>query len=164
LAKAAAKQVLGGVGNGKYTLHATNRLVTLAALRDERKVQEFLRCNPHWAGVSAGDRGDSIHEVLTPRFLDRLVARGGSCILYTHLGKLTRDLATGGFSAAAIAAFRTLASYSQSGKILVTTTARLLESVSSAQHTTCLAPTGRCLDPDRSIAERPFMPLKFPTL
>jgi hypothetical protein len=163
IAKEAAKQVLARTGNRKYALHGSNRLVTPAALRDGRKVREFLRCNPHWAGVSAGDRGDSIHEVLTPRFFDRLVARRGSCILYTHLGKLTRGLSTGGFNAAAVAAFRTLASYSQSGKILVTTTARLLESVWSSSRVLGCG-SGGTINGESVSSELLSSPLQYPHL
>jgi hypothetical protein len=93
-------------------------------LRDGAQVDEFLRCNPHWGGVSSADTGVGIGGVLTKRFLDRLVRREGSCILYTHLGKL------GGvrrFNQSAIAGFRLLADYYHKGQILVTTTRRLLD-------------------------------------
>ena len=62
--------------------------------------------------------------MLTPNFLDRLVKRKAVCILYTHLGKIpckneilprkSRD------------ALGLLAAYESDGKILVTTTRRLL--------------------------------------
>jgi hypothetical protein len=73
--------------------------------------------------VSCGDRGDRIHEVLTPAFLDRLVQRKGICILYTHLGKLKGR----GLEAPAVKAFRLVAEYYKSRKILVTSTRRLLD-------------------------------------
>ena len=78
LAKEAGKQILSRVGSRKYALHLGNRLVAPATLRDGRQVQEFMRCNPHWEGVSSRDRGDGIHEVVTRSFLDRLVATSRS--------------------------------------------------------------------------------------
>ena len=40
------------------------------------------------AASVAATRADTSANVLTDRFLDRLVERGGTCILYTHLGKI----------------------------------------------------------------------------
>jgi hypothetical protein len=68
-----------------------------------------------------------VDKVLTRRFLDRLVARGGCSIYYTHLGKLDRGSNKRGFSPAAVDAFRLLGEYADSGRILVTTTRRLLD-------------------------------------
>lgn len=131
LAKELAKQVLGRLGKRKYAIHAPNRLTRASTLPDGQPVIEFLRCNPHWGGVSCADRGDRIHEVLTKRFLDRLVARGGPCILYTHLGKLDRNPDGRAFSAEAVAAFRLLAEYQSAGKIRTCTTRRLLQFAST---------------------------------
>ena len=127
LAKEAAKQVLARAGHGKYGAHAGNPLVVNSTLRDGQPIREFIRCNPSWGGVSSHARGDGIHEVLNRRFLDRLVARGGPCILYTHLGKLDRNQNKRAFDPATVAAFRLLAEYQQRGAIRVTTTARLLD-------------------------------------
>jgi hypothetical protein len=127
LAKEAAKQFLARKGHNKYRPHAGNPLVVETSLRDGRPVREFIRCNPSWGGVSCHDRGDAIHEVLTPRFLDRLVERKAPCILYTHLGKLDRGETRHRFQPAVVKAFRLLSKYQQSGKLQVTTTARLLD-------------------------------------
>jgi hypothetical protein len=127
LAKEAAKQFLAQKGHGKYGPHAGNPLVVEASLRDGQAIREFIRCNPSWGGVSCHDRGDSIHEVLTRRFLDRLVERKAPCILYTHLGKLERGATRHQFQPAVVAAFRLLAEYQQAGKLKVTTAARLLD-------------------------------------
>jgi hypothetical protein len=127
LAKEAAKQVLASKGHPKYGAHAGNLLVVEASLRDGQPIREFIRCNPFWGGVSCHDRGDRIHEVLTRRFLDRLVERQAPCILYTHLGKLERGETKRHFCPAVVAAFRLLAQYQQAGKLRVTTTARLLD-------------------------------------
>jgi hypothetical protein len=132
LAKETAKQTLARLGGKKYALHAGNRIVSPVTLRDGRCVQEFLRCDPHWAGVSTADRGDRIHDVLTPRFLDRLAATRGACILYTHLGKLDRNPNNRAFSPAAVQAFRLLAAYQQRGDIRIMTTSRLLFAFSNA--------------------------------
>jgi hypothetical protein len=123
LLKEAGKQMLGRLGKAKYAFHAQNRICASAALRDGSPVTEFLRCNPHPRGLDFGDTGVGISEVMTSDFLDRLVERQGSCILYTHLGK-RKDRQ---FDRAAVRAFHLLASYQESGKILVTTTRRLLD-------------------------------------
>jgi hypothetical protein len=132
LAKELAKQLLALRGHAKYGCHARNPLVVDGSLRDGQPIREFIRCNPGWGGVSCHDRGDAIHEILTPRFLDRLVERRGPCILYTHLGKLDRGKTRYRFQPAVVAAFRLLAEYQHAGKLLVTTTARLLASQSSS--------------------------------
>jgi hypothetical protein len=123
-----AKQVLARSGSAKYALHAPNRVLQPARLRDGREVREFLRCNPHWGGVSCCDTGRGIAEVLNPRFLDRLVERRGVCILYTHLGKLDGARRFGGGT---VQAFRKLAGYA-ANRILVTTTSRLLDLLQGA--------------------------------
>ncbi len=128
--KEVAKQSLALCGSRKYALHRANRVMQPCTLRDGQKSYEFLRCNPHWGGVSCGDRGDAIHEVLTARFLDRLVERRGHCILYTHLGKLDLSVDRRRFSPRVVASFRLLAEYSRTGRIWVLTTRRLLDCVS----------------------------------
>ena len=126
LAKEAAKQVLALRGHAKYIPQAGNPLVVEASLRDGQPVRELIRCNPSWGGVSCHDRGDEIHKVLTRRFLDRLVERQSPCILYTHLGKLERGATCHHFQPEVINSFRLLAGYHHTGKLRVTTTARLL--------------------------------------
>jgi hypothetical protein len=123
VAKETAKRLLGATGSSKYAAHATNRLCEAAHLRDGQPVVEFIRANPHPHGVDFGDTGAGISEVLTAEFLDQLVEREGFCLLYTHLGKC----AGGRFDQAAVEAFRLLTAYQQAGKILVTTTSRLLD-------------------------------------
>jgi hypothetical protein len=139
LLKEAVKQILGRAGHRKYSFHARNQTIAPAILRDGRGVTEFLRCNPHPFGVDVAATGCGIGEVLTPRFLDRLVQRNGSCILYTHLGKLGENGQR--FNREAINAFRLLARYQQEGQILVTTTRRLLDFRYALQQVTCNAST-----------------------
>ena len=127
ITKEAAKQVLGRLGDSKYHLHARNRTLRHVVLRDGQPSRAFLRCNPYPLGIHLGDRGDAVHDVLTPAFLDRLVAREGNCILYTHLGKLALENGRPRFGRAAVDAFGRLARYDRDGKILVTTTRRMLD-------------------------------------
>jgi hypothetical protein len=109
IGKEAMKQTLARCGSVKYRMHARNRVMQPVRLRDNQEpVTEFLRCNPHWGGVSSCDTGNGIAEVLTDRFLNRLVERGGVCILYTHLGKLKGERK---FNEATVAAFRRLARF-----------------------------------------------------
>ncbi|HUU17725.1 MAG TPA: hypothetical protein VMW72_11285 [Sedimentisphaerales bacterium] len=89
LFKEAAKRKLARKGNHKYAIHEPNEtLCPTVLLRDKSKVYEFLRCNPHWGGVSSCDQGKHIGEVLTDGMLKRLISQGGTCVLYTHLGKI----------------------------------------------------------------------------
>jgi hypothetical protein len=118
------KGVLARAGSDKYALHPPNALLQPARLRDGRAVHEFLRANPHWGGVSSADNATGLADVLTPRMLDRLEARRGAMVLYTHLGKI-RD-AREPFAAPTRAALAGLAERCRAGRILVTTTRRLL--------------------------------------
>jgi len=124
LIREAAKRKLAQEGNGKYAMHGPNETLRPTVLRDGSSAYEFIRSNPHWGGVSSCDQGRRIGEVLTERMLDRLVKRGGTCVLYTHLGKIDNpDIP---FDKTAATAFRRLAREFESGRILVTTTRRLL--------------------------------------
>ena len=131
-AKEGVKGLLGRAGSPKYRAHAKNAVSYGARLRDGRPVVEFLRANPHFRGVSGGDTAVGIPEVLTARFLDHLIAREGFCILYTHLGKVADPREP--FGPRAQGAFRLLAERQQSGKVLVTTTRRLLGYAQVAQN------------------------------
>ncbi len=124
VAKELAKHALGRLGNAKYAMHGPNALLRPITLRDGSRAVEFLRCNPHWRGPRYGDTAVELGEVLTARFLDRLVARGAACILYTHLGKL--DDPHKPFSHQTCRALHNLARRREAGEIMVTTTARLL--------------------------------------
>ena len=118
------KGLLGQYGNKKYAMHAPNRILQPTQLRDGRHVYEIMRCNPHWGGVSSCETASGINEVLTSTFLDALVEKEAACILYTHLGKaLNRNEILPKRSRQA---FALLASFVNNGKILVTTTNRLL--------------------------------------
>ena len=120
-----AKGWLARMGSAKYAMHQSNALMRKKRLRDGHEVYEFMRCNPHWKGVDKGETADGIAQILVPEILNRLVERGGVCILYTHLGKISGR--TVAFKPAVIEAFKALSEYVSNGKILVTTTSRLLK-------------------------------------
>lgn len=86
-AKEMVKAGLSCLGSGRYRLHGPNRVLQRVELRDGSKMFEFLRCNPHWAGLPAGDSADAVAEALSKDVLQELVDRGGSMIFYTHLGR-----------------------------------------------------------------------------
>jgi hypothetical protein len=119
------KGLLARCGSAKYAMHRPNRLLRETHLRDGRPVQEFIRANPHWGGVSRGDTANGLADVLTDSMLRRLVQREAVAILYTHLGKVERrDKPLG---PATREALRRLARWQREGRILVTTTRRTLD-------------------------------------
>lgn len=122
--KESAKRRLARMGNAKYAMHGPNETFRPTFLRDGQAVYEFMRCNPHWGGVSSCEEGRAIGEVITDSMLGRLVDRGGTCVLYTHLGKI--DDPEVPFDDKAVDGFRRLAETFRDGQILVTTTRRLL--------------------------------------
>lgn len=124
LLKEVAKRRLARNDNPKYMMHGPNKTLRVNTLPDGRRIYEFMRSNPHWGGVSSCDEGRHIGEVLTSDVLDRLIERGGTCVLYTHLGKI--DNPTVPFNPKAVIAFRRLSEMFRRGQILVTTTRRLL--------------------------------------
>lgn len=125
LAKESVKGLLGRLGASKYELHPPNRLLRSVRLRDGRAALEFLRANPFWAAVDRGETADGFAEVMSSALLGRLVERGGSMILYTHLGKV-RDPRVP-FGLRTRAAFERLAEAHRAKRVLVTTTNRLLD-------------------------------------
>jgi hypothetical protein len=125
LVKEWVKDLLAETVGGRYAMHAGNAVLREVTLRDGRCIREFIRCQPHFAVVSSGDTADGLGSVLTPEVLDLLEERGGMCILYTHLGKSAdRERPLRGES---VAALHHLAERVRAGRILLTTTRRLLE-------------------------------------
>ncbi len=125
IGKEMTKEALARWGNRKYSMHGANRVLRTSQLRDGQPIYEFLRENPHWGGVSSCETGEGIGLVLTTAMLSRLTQRQGICILYTHLGK---TLGHGSpLPPLAIAGFRRLARANQDRRVLVTTTARMLD-------------------------------------
>ena len=124
LAKELAKGVLGRLGSPKYAMHGPNRVLRAERLRSGHRVSEFIRSNPYWGGVNRGETAVGLADVLVEPMLERLVEREGVCVLYTHLGKITHRDAP--FGPRTRAALERLARWSREGKVLVTTTRRLL--------------------------------------
>jgi len=125
VAKEFAKGLLAAAGHEKYAMHGSNQVMQRVALRSGQKVWEFLRANPHWGGVSSCETAEGLGDVLTDKMLKRLMGRQGVCILYTHLGKV-RDRREP-FSLKTREALRRLSRLADDGRILVTTTRRLLD-------------------------------------
>lgn len=119
-----SKYILGRLGNIKYSMHGENRVMRKINLRDGNAVYEFMRSNPHWRGISCGDTADGITTILTKEKLDELSNREGVCVLYTHLGKISKRSRI--FNKNTKKAFERLKHYEQIKKILVTTTYKLL--------------------------------------
>jgi hypothetical protein len=124
VAKEYAKGVLSQTGNVKYAMHAPNEVLHQSTLRDDREIYEFLRANPCAGGVENGATAAGLAKVLSPRMLENLVAREGSCILYTHLGKIRNRQPI--FEQSTRDALTLLAAYSENRSILVGTTRRVL--------------------------------------
>lgn len=109
----------------RFAMNRSNELIHTTRLRSGHRVKEFMRSNPHWGGVNAGATADGLPEVLTTKTLNLLVDREGFCVLYTHLGRAP-DLHHP-FSPNVKESFSLLSEYASEGKILVTTTRRLLD-------------------------------------
>ena len=111
-------------GSEKYAMHKNNKVLRKSTLVDSTEVNEFMRCNPAWGGVSCFDQARGVHHVLTKKVLDTLVDKEGCSILYSHLGKV--HSVTEPFTNETRQAFELLADYQNNHKILTTTTRRLL--------------------------------------
>jgi hypothetical protein len=131
LAKEAAKGLLARRGSAKYALHARNTVLEPVSLRDGRPVLEFLRSNPSWEGVEKRETAVGLPDVLVPGMIERLIAREGVSVLYTHLGKVHDRREPLGERARA--ALRHLAVRQERGDVLVTTTRRLLDLCQAAR-------------------------------
>lgn len=132
-----AKGALARLGQEKYRMHHANDVLRRVRLRNGAPVYEFLRSNPHWGGVSRGETAAGLSSVLTDTFLDTLEARRGSCVLYTHLGKVPD--AQRPLPPATCAALRRLAQRQADGRVLVTTTRRLLGYAHATRNVTVVA-------------------------
>ncbi len=125
VAKEFIKGIMARVGSAKYAMHGPNEVLRRVELRDGHKVWEFIRSNPYWGGVENNATADGLADVINEQMLNELVERRGVCILYTHLGKI-RDPKEP-FGPGTRNALSVVAKYASEGKILVTTTKRLLD-------------------------------------
>ncbi len=130
-AKSFLKRVVSrlGLSGTRYFLHRDNALIGIRRLEDGRRVYEFMRydVNPDGIGYGADSRG--LAENISEDVLRRLLEVGGTGIVYTHLGKNGErqpwvDPQTAD-------ALRNLSVHSTEGRILVTTTAKLLNYVTA---------------------------------
>ncbi|WP_299659941.1 hypothetical protein [uncultured Psychromonas sp.] len=112
------------LGNKKYAMHKDNKVLRKSKLVDGTEINEFMRCNPSWGGVSCFDQARGIHHVLTKEVLETLVNKQGCSILYSHLGKVYSTSEP--FHECTRQSFELLAAYQNNHKILTTTTRRLL--------------------------------------
>jgi hypothetical protein len=125
VAKEFVKGVIARAGSVKYAMHGPNEVLRKVELRDGHEIWEFIRSNPYWGGVENNATADGLSDVINEQMLNELVERRGACILYTHLGKI-RDPKEP-FGLRTRNALSLLAKYASEGKILVTTTRRLLD-------------------------------------
>ncbi len=132
--KELSKGILGRYGNQKYAMHWPNDVLKERKIRDGSIVFEFIRSNPHYRGTSFGETADGLPQVVTSKFLDTLVEKGGICILYTHLGKMSYYERL--FSKETKNKLSLLAKYKNNKKILVTTTRRILDYCNSLKEIT----------------------------
>jgi hypothetical protein len=124
--KTVFKEFIKGLSpSPRFTMNRNNELMREACLRSGQQVKEFMRFNPHWGGVGAGATADGLSEVLTAKTLNQLIKQRGSCVLYTHLGRAIDPQHP--FSQQVKNALLLLSKYASEGKILVTTTRRLLD-------------------------------------
>ena len=105
-------------------MHGPNRIMREIRLRSGQKVFEFMRSTFHWGGISFDDNASGLAEVLRDEALSRLVEREGVSLIYTHLGKFKRNCNP--LCPSTKQALKLLSQYSRAGKILVTTTHRIL--------------------------------------
>lgn len=115
---------LARFGDKKYAMHKDNKVLRKSSLVDGTEVNEFMRCNPSWGGVSMFDTARGIHNILVTPVLDTLIKNEGCSIFYSHLGKVHSVAQP--FTDQTLQAFELLASYQNNKKILTATTRRLL--------------------------------------
>ncbi len=128
-AKSFLKRVLSrfGVSSTRYFLHRDNGLIGIRRLEDGRRVYEFMRydVNPDGIGYGADSRGLAAN--ISEAVLRRLLEVRGTGIVYTHLGK--NGEGSPWVNPQTAEALRNLSVHSKEGRILVTTTAKLLNYV-----------------------------------
>ena len=120
-----AKGMTSRLGKSKYDMHVSNQVLRRTRLRDGQPCYEFLRADPHWAGVGAEDSSLGLADSINRRYLDTLCTRNGISIHYTHLGKISDKKRP--FTPEVLDAMRLLEDYANNKKILVTTTRRILD-------------------------------------
>jgi len=105
----------------KFAYAGDNRLMNVLPLQDGLPMHHFRRFG-FWEEALA----DDLPFLLSEWRLSRLIESEGYMILYVHLGRF-RASGRKRFSDETLETFRTLAEYSRSGKIWITTISKLLE-------------------------------------
>ncbi len=118
LARFLVRDLLNSRG-GAPSPQLKNPLIRCRKLRDGGDFFEILRY-----GYFHKDGSEFLPELLSARFLRRLVETGGACLLYMHLGK-GRPSPKVPFSKEAYRALEHLAQWARAGDIWVTTASRL---------------------------------------
>lgn len=128
-AKSFFKRVLGrfGLKRTRYFLHRDNALIGIRRLEDGRRVYEFMRFDVHPDGIGYGANSHGLSENISEAVLRRLLEVGGTGIVYTHLGK--NGEGSPWVDPKTADALRNLSAHSAEGRILVTTTFKLLNYV-----------------------------------
>ena len=129
-ARTLAKEAVKGPGWAAWASRSTRctrptGCFAPARLRDGQPVFEFLRANPYWQAVDEGETADGLAESPAPPRFSTARRRGGLMVLYTHLGKVSDRRVP--FGPATRAALGRLAEAYRAGRVLVTTTRRLLD-------------------------------------
>ncbi len=155
------KGMLARAGSEKYAMHGANRVLRETRLPDGTRVLEFMRCNPAWRGVSAFETAREFHRVVTPRMLAQLARQEGCSVLYTHLGKILNP--DHPFPQATCRAFELLGKWQRNGRILITTTRRLLGYCRSVEYAAFTSKEGKGTEIhlDSPFAEEDLQGLTF---
>jgi hypothetical protein len=113
-----------GIFPAKYFLHRENALMGIRRLEDGKRVYEFMRYEVDPDGIGYGATASGLAANISENVLQRLLKVGGTGIVYTHLGKNGTD--SNWMAPCTIDALRNLARHSREGRILVTSTFKLL--------------------------------------
>jgi hypothetical protein len=107
-------------GSSRYAMHQRNSLMRAHRLPDGNAVYEFIRTYPYW-NSKAHANNQTLAYVLRPSTLEELKRSEGVSIIYTHFALPCPTLPP-----ETCAAIQRLAVEHREGRILVTTTSRLL--------------------------------------
>jgi len=105
---------------------SVNSLIEQVILRDGNKFLKFKRFHIGSGSLWNGANREGLVRQLGAPVLKKLIAREGTVIIYTHLGKTDRLSNNPIFDKKTVKSLRQLAKKFKSGEIFVTTTSRLL--------------------------------------
>lgn len=119
-----SKYLLSIFGIEDYRFRESNELVVPTVLDDGQPLFEFIRSNASKDGNWANADSDGLAELISTRFLKKLIEVKGFSIIYTHLGINNGFPYIGESSRDAL---KKLKKYNDNGHIYVTTTNKLLK-------------------------------------